>query len=120
MSEQQYARKALEEVIRLADEKILATEEMVLKKDEDFSEFARSCDDTIKDLDQYFMSIMRQLEKWKHVFIQVTFIFPHISTMLRNCKPVPHLPVQSFTTALHKSMNWSGVYENCEKRLLIF
>ncbi len=74
MSEQQYARKALEEVIRLADEKILATEEMVLKKDEDFSEYARSCDDTIKDLDQYFMSIMRQLEKWKHVFIQVCFI----------------------------------------------
>uniref|UniRef100_A0A5K3FFQ1 Filamin/ABP280 repeat protein n=1 Tax=Mesocestoides corti TaxID=53468 RepID=A0A5K3FFQ1_MESCO len=70
MSEQQYARKALEEVVRLADEKIFATEEIVLKKDEDFSEFARSCEETVKELDQYFISIMRQLEKWKHVFIQ--------------------------------------------------
>ncbi|CDS40193.1 Filamin ABP280 repeat [Echinococcus multilocularis] len=70
MSEKQYARKALEEVIRLADEKIVATEEIVLKKEDDFNEFAHSCDDTVKDLDQYFISIMRQLEKWKHVFIQ--------------------------------------------------
>ncbi|VDL88589.1 unnamed protein product [Schistocephalus solidus] len=70
MSEQQYARKALEEVIRLADEKIMSTEEVLLRKDEDFSEYARSCDETIKELDQYFLSIMRQLEKWKHVFIQ--------------------------------------------------
>ncbi len=89
MSEQQYARKALEEVIRLADEKILTTEEAVMKKDEDFSEFARSCDDTVKDLDQYFMSIMRQLEKWKHVFIQVR------SAILRRPLTAPLLGVTS-------------------------
>ncbi|KAM7532572.1 hypothetical protein Aperf_G00000131708 [Anoplocephala perfoliata] len=70
MSEKQYVRKALEEVIRLADEKILLTEEIVLKKEDDFNEFARSCNDTVKDLDQYFILITRQLEKWKHVFIQ--------------------------------------------------
>ncbi|VDL57923.1 unnamed protein product [Hymenolepis diminuta] len=70
MSEWQYARKALEEVIRLADEKILNTGEVLLKKEDDFNEFIRSCDDTINDLDQYFHTIIGQLEKWKQTFIQ--------------------------------------------------
>nr|CDS30175.1 Filamin ABP280 repeat [Hymenolepis microstoma] len=70
MSEWQYARKALEEVIRLADEKTLNTGELLLKKEDDFNEFIRSCDDTINDLDQYFRTITGQLEKWKQNFIQ--------------------------------------------------
>ncbi|VEL40749.1 unnamed protein product [Protopolystoma xenopodis] len=70
MTEQQYARKAIEEVIRLADEKILGSEDTISKRGEDLAEFAHSCEDTIKDLGHYFINLVKQLEQWKAIFIQ--------------------------------------------------
>ncbi|CAH8839865.1 unnamed protein product [Trichobilharzia szidati] len=68
--EQHYVRKALEEVIRLADEKVTNTEEAVTKKEEELKEISHSYENTLDELGQYFASVVKQLEKWRSVFAQ--------------------------------------------------
>lgn len=70
MAESQYNRKALEEVIKLADEKINSVEDYFLKQEDTFNDFIKGSDDTMKDLNIYFTSLQKQLEKWKSVYLQ--------------------------------------------------
>ncbi|KAF7257307.1 hypothetical protein EG68_05517 [Paragonimus skrjabini miyazakii] len=70
MSEQHYVHKALGEVIRLAEDKILVAEEAIVKREKELREISMSCDDTINDLSHYFSALSKQLEKWKLIFTQ--------------------------------------------------
>lgn len=70
MAESQYNRKALEEVVKLADEKTNQVDEYFVKQEDDFTDFIRNSDETMKDLNVYFNSLQKQLEKWKMVFSQ--------------------------------------------------
>ncbi|CAH8496271.1 unnamed protein product [Heterobilharzia americana] len=68
--EQHYLKKALEEVVRLADEKVTSAGEIVIKKEEELREISHTYEDTVDELGLYFASVTKQLERWRSIFIQ--------------------------------------------------
>lgn len=70
MTDQHYVHKALGEVIRLADEKIVTAEEAIAKEEQDLNDATRSCDETISEVDYYFSTLMKQLDRWKLCYTQ--------------------------------------------------
>lgn len=71
MSEISHTRKALEEVLRLADEKVVATNEYLKTKDREYKNYRKEWDNTNAEIDRYFNSLIRQLNNWKQVFNQL-------------------------------------------------
>lgn len=71
MSEVIHTRKALEEVLRLADEKVVATNEYLKTKDREYKNYRKEWDNTNAEIDRYFNGLIRQLNNWKQVFNQL-------------------------------------------------
>lgn len=71
MSEISHTRKALEEVLRLADEKVLSTNEYLKTKDKEYKNYRKEWDNTNAEIERYFNGLIKQLNKWKQIFNQL-------------------------------------------------